>query len=152
MYSVGQIISDYRKKMGFSQPTLAAELAKEGITISYKAISSWEKNASEPSVTTFLTLCKILNISDVYEDYFGVNPGNPMSELNDEGREKVLDYMELLIQSAKYRKQVATIIPFTSRGLRLYTTMVSAGTGNFLDGTDFEMIDVGDEEIGRAHV
>ena len=145
MYSVGQIISDYRKKMGFSQPALAAELEKEGISISYKTISSWEKNVSEPSVTTFLTLCKILKISDVYEDYFGVNPGNPMSELNEEGREKVLDYMELLIQSAKYRKQVATIIPFASRSLRLYTTMVSAGTGNFLDGTDFELIDVGDE-------
>ena len=26
-----------------------------------------------------------------------------------------------------------------------FTTMVSAGTGNFLDGTDFEMIEVGDE-------
>lgn len=145
MYSVGQIISDYRKKMGFSQPALAAELEKEGISISYKTISSWEKNVSEPSVTTFLTLCKILKISDMYEEYFGVNPGNPMSELNEEGRDKVLDYMELLIQSAKYRRQAATIIPFASRSLRLYTTMVSAGTGNFLDGTDFELIDVGDE-------
>lgn len=84
MYSVGQIISNYRKKMGYSQPALAAELEKEGISLSYKTISSWEKNGSEPSVTTFLTLCKILKISDVYEDYFGLNPGNPMSQLNEE--------------------------------------------------------------------
>lgn len=145
MYSVGQIISNYRKKIGYSQPALASELEKEGISISYKTISSWEKNVSEPSVTTFLTLCKILKISDVYEDYFGVNPANPMSTLNEEGRAKVLDYMSLLTQSRKYMKETANILPFVSRSLRLYTTMVSAGTGNFLDGTDFELIDVGDE-------
>lgn len=145
MYSVGQIISNYRKKTGYSQPALAAELEKEGISISYKTISSWEKNVSEPSVTTFLTLCKILKIADVYEDYFGFNPSNPMSKLNEEGKEKVLDYTDLLIQSKKYMKEAANIIPFVPRSLRLYTTMVSAGTGNFLDGTDFELIDVGDE-------
>ena len=144
MYSVGQIISNYRKKMGYSQPALAAELEKEGISLSYKTISSWEKNGSEPSVTTFLTLCKILKISDVYEDYFGLNPGNPMSQLNEEGKSKVLEYMNLLIQSKQYMKE-NSVIPFVSRNLKLFTTMVSAGTGNFLDGTDFEMIEVGDE-------
>ena len=88
--------------MGYSQPALAAELEKEGITLSYKTISSWEKNGSEPSVTTFLTLCKILKISDVYEDYFGFNPGNPMSQLNEEGKSKVLEYMNLLIHSKQF--------------------------------------------------
>lgn len=130
--------------MGYSQPALAAELEKEGISLSYKTISSWEKNGSEPSVTTFLTLCKILKISDVYEDYFGLNPGNPMSQLNEEGKSKVLEYMNLLIQSKQYMKETS-VIPFVPRNLKLFTTMVSAGTGNFLDGTDFEMIEVGDE-------
>lgn len=145
MYSVGQIISKYRKQNGYSQPELAATLKKENIKISYKTISSWEKNGSEPSVTTFLTLCKILHITDVYEDYFGVNPGNILSQLNEEGKEKALEYAELLISSGKYEKEKAEIIPFPTRELKLYTTMVSAGTGNFLDGTDFEMIEVGDE-------
>ena len=51
-----------------------------------------------------------LKISDVYEDYFGVNPANPMSTLNEEGRAKVLDYMSLLTQSRKYMKETATIL------------------------------------------
>ena len=51
MYSIGEIISLYRKKKGLLQQDLADELAKEGITISYKAISNWERNLAEPSVT-----------------------------------------------------------------------------------------------------
>ena len=108
MYSVGQIISKNRKKKGYSQPELATALKKEGINISYKTISSWEKNGSDPSVTTFLTLCKILEITDVYEDYFGVNPGNPLSTLNDAGKEKVLEYAALLKESGKYEKDTVT--------------------------------------------
>ena len=33
MYSIGEIISTYRKKKGLLQQDLADELAKEGITI-----------------------------------------------------------------------------------------------------------------------
>lgn len=145
MYSVGEIIAKYRKQKGYSQPELAAALEKENIKISYKSISSWEKNGSEPSVTTFLTLCKILHIPDVFEEYFGFNPGIPVSKLNEEGKSKVLEYTELLISSGKYERDLGAIIPFPSREIRLYSNMVSAGTGNFLDGTDFEMIEVGDE-------
>ena len=141
MYSVGQIISNNRKKKGYSQPELAAALEKEGISISYKTISSWEKNGSDPSVTTFLTLCKILEITDVYEEYFGVNPGNPLSSLNDAGKEKVLEYAALLKESGKYEKEIAEILPFPTRPIRLYSTMVSAGTGNFLEGEEYEMVE-----------
>ena len=88
MQSVGQIIAAYRKKKGYSQPELAARLKDEGIDISYKSISSWEKNGSEPNVITFLTLCRILGIADVYEEYYGINPLNPLSRLNDEGKEE----------------------------------------------------------------
>ena len=53
MYSIGEIISSYRKKKGLLQQDLADELAKEGVTISYKAISNWERNLAEPSVPYF---------------------------------------------------------------------------------------------------
>ena len=59
MYSIGEIISTYRKKKGLLQQDLADELAKEGITISYKAISNWERNLAEPSVTIFYKVCRI---------------------------------------------------------------------------------------------
>lgn len=57
MYSIGEIISSYRKKKGLLQQDLADELAKEGIAISYKAISNWERNLAEPSVTIFYKVC-----------------------------------------------------------------------------------------------
>ncbi len=48
------------KKKGFAPASLADELAKEGVTISYKAISNWERNLAEPSVTIFYKVCRIL--------------------------------------------------------------------------------------------
>ena len=83
MYSIGEIISLYRKKKGLLQQDLADELAKEGITISYKAISNWERNLAEPSVTIFYKVCRILGITNMYEAClasFGVSaqpPDNP---------------------------------------------------------------------------
>ena len=81
MYSIGEIISTYRKKKGLLQQDLADELANEGITISYKAISNWERNLAEPSVTIFYKVCRILGITNMYEAYFGVNPADPFSSL-----------------------------------------------------------------------
>ena len=96
MYSIGEIISTYRKKKGLLQQDLADELAKEGITISYKAISNWERNLAEPSVTIFYKVCRILGITNMYGAYFEVNPDDPFSALTDEGREKAMDYINLL--------------------------------------------------------
>ena len=130
MYSIGEIISTYRKKKGLLQQDLADELAKEGITISYKAISNWERNLAEPSVTIFYKVCRILGITNMYEAYFGVNPADPFSSLTDEGREKAMDYINLLHASGMYEKQTAKIIPF--RSIDIFENAVSAGTDNFL--------------------
>lgn len=118
------------EKKGLLQQDLADELAKEGITISYKAISNWERNLAEPSVTIFYKVCRILGITNMYEAYFGVNPADPFSSLTDEGREKAMDYINLLHASGMYEKQTAKIIPF--RSIDIFENAVSAGTGNFL--------------------
>lgn len=131
MRNIGRLISSNRKKLKLSQPMLAELLREEGINLSAKAISKWETNATEPSVATFLTVCKVLNITDIYEAYFGLNPANPLSSLNDEGKIKALDYIELLHESGKYEKQTCQIIPF-SRFIDVFENAVSAGTGNFL--------------------
>ena len=66
----------------------------------------------------------------MYEAYFGVNPADPFSSLTDEGREKAMDYINLLHASGMYEKQTAKIIPF--RSIDIFENAVSAGTGNFL--------------------
>ena len=48
----------------------------------------------------------------MYEAYWGVNPTDPFSSLTDEGREKAMDYINLLHASGMYEKQTAKIIPF----------------------------------------
>ena len=142
MHSIGKIIATYRKQNGLSQPALAKLLEQNGHKITNRAISAWEKEISEPSASLFLLLCKVLNITDIYNDYFGYNPSNLFSELNAEGKEKALDYIQLLVDSGKYQK--ATIIPF-HRTIRLYDIPASAGLGNFLDGDNFTEIEVGEE-------
>lgn len=142
MNTIGEIISTYRKKNKMSQPELAAELAKTGHVVTQKAVSKWETNANDPGANVLMHLSKILGINNLYEEYFGANPNDPLSQLNAEGKEKVYEYIDLLIASGKYKKTEAIIIPFT-RTLNLYDIPVSAGTGNFLDESDYEEIEVG---------
>ena len=145
MQSIGDIIANARRKMHLTQPELQAKLAENGKTNSYKSISSWEKNQSEPSVSTFLTLCKILEIDDPVEAYFGYNPQNRLSQLNEIGKEKVLEYVDLLIHSHLYDKPQTEILPFSSRKIRIYSAMASAGTGNFIESDEYELAEVGNE-------
>ena len=67
-----------------------------------------------------------------------------MAELNDEGKAKALEYIELLVESGKYAIPKATIIPFT-RSIKLFDIPASAGTGSFLDGEEYTEIEVGEE-------
>ena len=61
--SLGEILSEYRKKQKLTQPALADKLKAYGINISYKAVSKWETNACQPNIYTFFSICKILNIN-----------------------------------------------------------------------------------------
>jgi SOS-response transcriptional repressor LexA len=130
MKSIGEIISKNRKKLGLSQMELAELLQKEGFTLTRKAVSKWEQNDAEPNATLFLTLCKILGITDIYESYYGENPGNPLSTLSPEGKGKALDYISLLHATGMYENEETKVIPF--RRIDIYETPVSAGHGNFL--------------------
>ena len=63
-------------------------------------------------MATFLAVCKILNITNIYEEYFGENPADPLSSLNDEGKEKALDYIGLLHDSGNMRNRLQRLFHF----------------------------------------
>ena len=147
MHSIGKIIATYRKQNNLSQTQLSEILIKNGFKASNKAVSSWEKDTTEPSASLLLFLCKQLGITDIYGEYYGNNPSNPLSRLNEEGKEKALDYIQLLVDSGRF--QNATIIPFR-RKIRLFDIPASAGTGNFLDGDNFTEVEVGEEVPATA--
>ena len=94
-----------------------------------------------PSAEALLATCEILGISDIYTEFIGANPLDPFKDLNEEGRQKVLDYAELLVKSGDYNKPT-NIIEFKPRTMKVALTRASAGTGNFLDEENFDEMEV----------
>ena len=141
---IGVTLATYRKKKKISQIELADKLTNYGINVSNAAISAWEKDISQPNTQQFLALCKILGITDIYNEFIGFNPDDPLARLNEEGKAKALEYIGLLLLSEQFQKQEATIIPFR-RKIKWSLLASSAGTGEFLDDENFETIDVGKE-------
>ena len=142
---IGVTLATYRKKKKLSQIELADKLTNYGINVSNAAISAWEKDISQPNTQQFLALCKILGITDIYNEFIGFNPDDPLARLNEEGKAKALEYIGLLLLSEQFQKQEATIIPFR-RKIKWSLLASSAGTGEFLDDENFETIEV-DEEV-----
>lgn len=144
MKKIGNILAEYRKEKKLLQGELAKELEKYDIHVSNAAISAWEKDVSYPNAHQFLALCKILDITKIYETFVGTHEDDPLSGLNEAGKEKVLDYISLLLLSDQYKKADDNIIPFR-RKIRWSLLASSAGTGDFLDDENFELIEVGSE-------
>lgn len=142
--NIGSVITTYRKKMNLSQAELAALVTDMGHPISQKGISKWEQGSTEPNATVFIQLCQLLHITDIYQAFSGHNPYDTFSLLNEEGKEKLYDYMQLLLDSGKYNKNTRNTIN-NSRRIKLFTLPASAGTGQFLDNDDFEEIEVSSE-------
>lgn len=174
MNSIGSIISTYRKKKGLSQLALAEALNRNyGHSVSNKSISKWEKDLASPEIRIFFDLCQFLCITDLYAAYFGSNPEDPFSQLNETGRERVYEYASLLALDPRFRKVTPSVIsypaasaavtgitsasgtaaasssgsgkvvPFRTIPLQLYP--VSAGPGNFLDDENYEDMPVGED-------
>ena len=141
---IGITLATYRKDKKMSQIELADKLRNYGINVSNAAISAWEKDISSPNAHQFLALCKILGITDIYNEFIGFNPDDPLAKLNEEGTEKALEYIGLLLLSEQFQKKESTIIPFR-RPIKWSILSASAGTGEFLDDENFEIIEVGEE-------
>lgn len=141
MKKIGEVISEHRKNKKLSQVELSEKLSEKKIEVSNAAISAWEKGNSMPSAEALLATCEILGISDIYTEFIGANPLDPFKDLNEEGRQKVLDYAELLVKSGDYKKPT-NIIEFKPRTMKVALTRASAGTGNFLDEENFDEMEV----------
>lgn len=139
--NIGEVISEHRKNMKLSQVELSEKLAGKNIEVSNAAISAWEKGNSMPSAEALLATCEILEINDIYTEFIGENPLDPFKDLNEEGKQKVLDYVELLVKSGEYKKPT-NIIEFRPRTMKVALTRASAGTGNFLDEENFDEMEV----------
>lgn len=137
----GTIVQKLRTEAGLSQKELAEKLRERGVHVTNQAISKWETGLTQMSAAQFLTVCAILGVSDFSEFIKTRKPGE-FAGLNDLGREMAREYIALLKLSDKYISKTEKSI---LRRLPLYNIAASAGTGQFLDGDDYELVEVGPE-------
>ena len=139
---IGKTLAELRREKKLMQKDIAAKLADHGINLSAKSIHNWEKDIALPNARQFLALCYILGVEDVLWRFTGVHRG-PYAGLNQAGREKAREFIDLLFSSDKYRDEPVSEVSMP-RLLRLYDVPVSAGTGNFLEESGYEMIEAPD--------
>ena len=137
--SIGNTLAELRRGKRFMQKDVAAKLSAYGFSVSSKTIYNWEKGLAQPSIPHFLALCDILGVDDVLWRFAGIHRG-PYSGLNQDGRQKAREFIDLLFHIEMYRDDPVELSE-TPRLLRLYDIPVSAGTGNFLDDSGYEMIE-----------
>lgn len=139
---IGRTIAKARKEAGLSQSELAARLSMLGVDVTNQAVSKWESGQSLPNARQFIILCAALGIEDVLGEFTDGKHG-AYAGLDSAGRRKLSEYKSLLIESGRYSVKKAR--PAVVRTLPLYSLAVSAGTGQFLDGENYEMVEVGAE-------
>ena len=122
---------------------------KYDIDVSVYTISHWEKDTSIPSAKQFLALCELYSLTNMYELFIGPNKDDPLFMLNDEGKAKVYEYVNLLVKSGLFERETAQILPFR-RQIKKFHLKASAGTGQYLDSDAHDIIDVGDEVSSLA--
>ncbi|MDY3080309.1 MAG: XRE family transcriptional regulator [Oscillospiraceae bacterium] len=146
--NIGEILNIRRREMGLSQAELAMLLRGEGIDVTNQAISKWENGSTLPNAKQFLILCRVLEIDDIGGEFLVGGRGGLLAGLDNMGRKKVREYIELLRSSGLYDAEPE---PERCRTLPLYSIAVSAGTGQFLDSEDYEMTEVGPEVPENAN-
>jgi phage repressor protein C with HTH and peptisase S24 domain/DNA-binding XRE family transcriptional regulator len=157
---LGKTLATLRRAKKLTQKDVAAKLATFGYAVKTKTVHNWEKDVAQPKIKQFLTLCEIYGVDDPLWTFVGTQ-GGPLRGLNQEGRDKAADLIALLLQVVAFRsdggetEKAAERTEHTERAqasespesiggqrmLRLYDIPVSAGTGNFLDSSGYEMIE-----------
>lgn len=140
--TIGNVIAARRAELGLSQNELVQLLRKKGIEITNVGYSKWETGRVIPNAQQFLMLCKVLGIRDVMSAFLGEDE-SIFAGLNGLGRERVWEYAEMLRVDSRFSEQKT--VPVVLRTLPMYDIAVSAGTGQFLDGDNYEMVEVDDE-------
>ena len=146
--AIGEVLSARRRMLGLSQTELAQALSVYGLAVTNQAVSKWEKGLTLPNARQFLALCRALKIEDIRGEFSAGKEG-VFAGLDGRGRRLALEYVQLLRDSRRYTPQRSAAGGL--RSLPLYSLAVSAGTGQFLDGEDYEMVEVGAEVPEGAH-
>ena len=106
--NIAKALAYYIERSEYKQADIARIL---GIT--KQSVSNWLKGTTAPDINTFAKLCDMLGVDPKDMFYFGApdtlekNSTKQMlyyfEALNEEGKAKVLEYADDLVQSGKYK-------------------------------------------------
>ena len=134
--TIGRQIEIAREELGLSRADLRYLVGTYGVNLHRDIVRRWEIGETTPTCYQLIALCYALNLENGFE-YFGSLP----RKLNKEGRRKVAEYENDLVASGRYAPE-----PFIHEieyiDMPLSYLPVSAGTGEFLDEGNYEMISV----------
>ena len=147
----GARLAELRKARGLNQQQVADEVSRECALllgrepITNRAVSKWEKGASLPDAQQFICLCRLYGVSDIQLAFRGTPKAeDPFLALNKLGRERANEYIGMLAENPYFSLRPAAKRSY--RQIPLYDLPASAGTGVFLDGDSYTMIDA-DENV-----
>ena len=134
--TVGQRLAWARNQAGISLAKFSSLLEEHGVAVGAAAIHKWELGKSVPSAYQLIAAVKALQMEDNLSQFIG----NNVPDLNDEGMRKVAAYKADLIATGKYKpvQKASNIIKFIE--MPVSNLAVSAGTGEFLEEGNFEMV------------
>lgn len=108
----------FRKRAGLTTAEVGSKVGK-----SDKTVSGWEHGRGQPDADTLFQLCELYGIKNIAE-FFTDDVASVMSslsdreekllsafqQLNEEGQDKIIDYIDDLVQSGKYNKTDTTFM------------------------------------------
>lgn len=142
MQPIGITLRALREASGQSQIEVAKWLSARYKPTKAKAVSAWECGDSTPNAEQLLHLCDLYCVDNVRLTFLGQKRG-----LNEAGVQKLQEYSALLGESSRYAYVPK---PAAARSLRLYNLPVSAGTGQYMDSEDYELIEADATVPGSA--
>ena len=137
------VLRKLRAERGWSQIEVCQKLEALGCGASQKALSRWERGSTEPSIPQFLALCELYEVRDVLAVFGGKAAEETLNPL---GQKRVREYIRLLEQDGEFALRPGERQPSRLRTIPLYDLPVSAGTGQFLDSSDYTLLEV-DETV-----
>lgn len=141
---LGKKIAEARNDRGLSLQAFRQLLAEYGVDISVPAIHKWEMGQSAPNAYQLLAIGQALRVDEDFSYFMSVSH---RPALNLEGMAKVEAYRADLVATGNYKPQPALskIIKFVE--MPVSNLAVSAGTGEFLDEGNFEMVSFPESSI-----
>ena len=134
---LGKKISEARNALGLTLAGFKTLLADYGVDVSVAAIHKWEMGGSSPNAYQLLAIGQALQVDEDYTYFMSSSARTP---LNREGVAKLAAYREDLVASGRYKPQpmVSKVIKYIE--MPVSNLAASAGTGEFLDEGNFEMV------------